>query len=354
MKCGPFYHFGPHADQVRNCGPLRKHCLVSADLLYILDLKLREITLRDEMFGGISIFAFGDLFQLRPVNGHYVFQEPCNEEHRVAFILRNLWQCFKVVNLEVNHRQGEAKEFGDLLNRVRVGEQTEEDLELLRTRVRPEKECGQPQLFEGPEESNKVLTNSKKNLISDDNPEIRVDTALHIYGTNKPVTARNLAVLNKMPGELFTIKARNMHRTIRNWKPQTDNAGCVQNTPFQSVLKLKKGAEVILTLNVNTVDGLTNGARGVLLGVEKKNGAVSRLIIKFHNPDHGREQREKMPCHRFKEGTYIDPVLWQYIEKGLTASVFQFPVRLAEAITSHKIQVKFYLYAAIFSASTLF
>ena len=25
-KCGPFHHFGPHADQVRNCGPLRKHC----------------------------------------------------------------------------------------------------------------------------------------------------------------------------------------------------------------------------------------------------------------------------------------------------------------------------------------
>ena len=343
--------------------------MVSADLLYLLDLKLREITLRDELFGGVSIFAFGDLYQLQPVNGHYVFEQPCNEEHSVAFTLRNLWHCFRVVNLEKNHRQGEAKEFGDLLNRIRVGDQTEEDLVLLRTRVRPEKECGhgKPQLFEGPEESNKVShihnfeTDGSNNVvingtenIAEDNPEIKVNDALHIYGTNKPVTARNLAVLNKMPGELFTIKARNMHRTIRNWKPQTDNAGCVQNTPFQSVLKLKKGAEVILTLNVNTVDGLTNGARGVLLGVEKKNGAVSRLIIKFHNPDHGREQREKMPCHRFKEGTYIDPVLWQYIQKGLTASVFQFPVRLAEAITSHKIQVKFYLYAAIFSASTLF
>ena len=115
----------------------------------------------------------------------------------------------------------------------------------------------------------------------------------------------------------------------------------MKNTPFQSELKLKKGAEVILTLNVNTVDGLTNGARGVLLGVEKKNGEVSKLIIKFHNPDHGREQRERMPCRRYKEVTYIEPVLWQYIEKGLTASVFQFPVRLAGSITSHKIQVRF-------------
>ena len=335
--------------------------MVSADLLYNLDLKLREITLRDEMFGGISIFAFGDLFQLQPVNGHHVFQEPCNEEHRVAFILRNLWQCFKVVNLEENHRQGEAKEFGDLLNRVRVGNQTEEDLELLRTRVRPEKELGHPQQFEGPGEANnyfkddgrnKVLNNnSKMDQIPIENPTVRVSTALHIYGKNKPVTARNLAVLNNMPGELFTSNALNMHRTIKNWKPQTDAAGCVKNTPFQSVLKLKKGAEVILTLNVNTVDGLTNGARGVLLSVEKKNGAVAKLIVKFHNPEHGREQRERMPCRRFKDGTYIEPVLWQYIEKGLTAKVFQFPVRLAASITSHKIQVRLYFMNVLISQS---
>ena len=27
MKCGPFNQFGPHADQIRSCGPLWKHCL---------------------------------------------------------------------------------------------------------------------------------------------------------------------------------------------------------------------------------------------------------------------------------------------------------------------------------------
>ena len=26
-KCGPFQQFGPHADQVHNCGPLWKHCM---------------------------------------------------------------------------------------------------------------------------------------------------------------------------------------------------------------------------------------------------------------------------------------------------------------------------------------
>ena len=362
--------------------------MVPADLLYNLDLKLREITMQhDKLMGGVSIFA------LQPVNGHYVFEEPSNEEHRVSFTLRNLWHQFQVVNLEENHRQGAAKEFGDLLNRIRVGAHTKEDLEFLQTRVRSEKECGHPHLYQGQGESNEVYNNNKEGNDSGDaaketeemkekecgqpqlyqgqgesnevlnhkkeengssdagkqsvgtkdldaDTERRTKAAIHIYGTNLPVTKRNLAVLNEMPGELYEIHARNMHRTIKNWKPKTDNAGCVKNTPFQSVLKLKKGAEVILTLNVNTVDGLTNGARGTLLNVEKKNGAVSRLIVEFHNPEHGREQREKMPCKRYPKGTYIEPVMWQYIDKGLTASVFQFPVRLAASITSHKIQVK--------------
>ena len=39
--------------------------------------------------------------------------------------------------LKTNHRQGNDKAYAELLNRVRVGEQNQEDMELLRTRVRP-------------------------------------------------------------------------------------------------------------------------------------------------------------------------------------------------------------------------
>lgn len=106
------------------------------------------------------------------------------------------------------------------------------------------------------------------------------------------------------------------------------------------MLQLKKSAEVILIHNISTVDGLVNGSRGVLLDVEKKEDTVKKLVIKLHNPDHGREQREKMPCHRFKEGTYIEPVLWQYYLGSSTATVYQFPVKMAAAITAHKIQVR--------------
>merc|ERR1712173_187124 len=38
--------------------------MVSADLFYNLDLRLREIMQVDEVMGGLSVFLFGDLFQL--------------------------------------------------------------------------------------------------------------------------------------------------------------------------------------------------------------------------------------------------------------------------------------------------
>ena len=44
---------------------------------------------------------------------------------------------FSVLNLEVNHRQGEDKTYAEMLNRIRVGKMTEDDIAKLKKRVRP-------------------------------------------------------------------------------------------------------------------------------------------------------------------------------------------------------------------------
>ena len=80
--------------------------MISADMLFMIDLRLREITGRlDMVFGGISVWLFGDLFQLKPPKARYIFEEPSNKEHAVAHKLRDLWKMFTVINLEKNHRQ---------------------------------------------------------------------------------------------------------------------------------------------------------------------------------------------------------------------------------------------------------
>ena len=99
--------------------------MVKADMLYQLDLKLQE--LKEQVgrpFGGVSIFAFGDMLQLRPVMGAYAFEKPKNAEFHATFQLHNRWQLFKILNLEVNHRQGEVKPYAETLNRIRIGNMT--------------------------------------------------------------------------------------------------------------------------------------------------------------------------------------------------------------------------------------
>merc|ERR1712015_287571 len=111
---------------------------VSSDMFYNIDLRLREITQVERPFGNVAVFVFGDLFQLRPVNARFVFQAPKDRNNLLSFTARSLWRMFTVINLEENHRQGEDRAYADLLNRVREGLHTEEDLEVLETRVRKE------------------------------------------------------------------------------------------------------------------------------------------------------------------------------------------------------------------------
>ena len=98
--------------------------MVKADLLYQLDMRLREITQKpDKIFGGIAIYAFGDMLQLRPCQARYIFEEPVCQDYKIAFHSGTHWKEFEVINLVENHRQDSDREYADLLNRIRVGQQ---------------------------------------------------------------------------------------------------------------------------------------------------------------------------------------------------------------------------------------
>ena len=88
-------------------------------------------------FRGVIILAFGDLLQLRPVLGAFPFEKPKNSDFHATFQLHNRWKMFQVMNLNINHRQGNDKKYAEILNRIRVGKITEEDIEILKTRERP-------------------------------------------------------------------------------------------------------------------------------------------------------------------------------------------------------------------------
>ena len=233
---------------------------------------------------------------------------------------------FSSVLLEKNHRQGKDKPYADLLNRVRIGEQTEEDLELLATRVRKEKH----------KDLKKVQ--------------------IHIGCKRKDVAERNQRYIMKLPGLQTILIAKHHTPTQKKFTPVISKKdGVVGSTQFMSFLVLKPGAKVMIIHNIDVPDMLCNGQLGVLEDMIKTDGEnVDVLVIRLHNRKAGERNREKYPKlrERFPDCVFIERVSFQYTlggkkaEVGTTATVIQFPVRLAHAITAHKIQGQTFVYPA--------
>ena len=93
--------------------------MVKSDQLYQLDLRLREITQKPtKLFGGVSIFCFGNLLQLQPCRAAYIFEEPKCEAYKLAYDCETHWKSFEVITLEENHRQEGDYEYANILNRL--------------------------------------------------------------------------------------------------------------------------------------------------------------------------------------------------------------------------------------------
>ena len=106
--------------------------MVGNEMLNFLYLRLQEIKGNKKHFGGIHIILVGDLYQLRPVGDGWIF---ANASCDYTSLGPNLWQThFKMFELTEIMRQKDDAMFANLLNRIREGNQTEDDLTVLKFR----------------------------------------------------------------------------------------------------------------------------------------------------------------------------------------------------------------------------
>lgn len=107
--------------------------MVGCKMFNFINCRLQEIMGTQERFGGVSIIAIGDLFQLKPVMDGWIFSSNTTE---YGVIAENLWvDNFQLFELNTIMRQKDDVDFAKLLNGLREGIATEHDISVLKSKV---------------------------------------------------------------------------------------------------------------------------------------------------------------------------------------------------------------------------
>nr|XP_022308223.1 uncharacterized protein LOC111114232 [Crassostrea virginica] len=204
--------------------------MVYKKLLYYVHERLVQIKKCKKPFGGVTVIAVGDFFQLPPVkqrNNERLYKE--NAQYPVDY-----WNdLFKVVELTDIMRQREDIAFAAALNSLRI-------------RVKD-----QPMEHE---------TKAMLNACIREGP---ID-ALHVYATNEEVNEYNLTMLRRTCNELVEIDAQDFTKDASSGNLQRRNKPMTRSSTDSlcSSLLLGLNARVMLTRNCNVEDGLVNGVMG--------------------------------------------------------------------------------------------
>ena len=244
--------------------------MVGNRTLNFINTRLQQLMGTKEVFGGLSVIAVGDLYQLKPVGDKLI---SLDLEKGASSLGRNLWkELFTMYELVDIMRQKDDLAFAQLLNRLRLNEMTEEDKQKLQTRV-----CDRD---------------------TGDYPK----DAVHLFAENFHVNKHNDNILSQLPGEKVVITchdsvvsanipAKECQKLINNLTDDYSKTGQLMKS-----LTVVVGMIVVHTANVDIDDGLTNGATGVVKHIDFRMEGTNRpsiIWVLFDDPRVGRTTREK-------------------------------------------------------------
>ncbi len=257
-------------------------------------------------FGGIQVVLCGDFFQLPPVSRK---GEPVSR-----FIYHSkVWRTakFKICYLEEQHRQTDDASLR-ILNDIRNNEVNEDTFELLQTRFKfkvPAEGTDEYETVIEQEDIKLVQSGSKGTL------QIREDIVTAIEPTrlfthNADVDTINNDQLDNIDAEEFEYYMQSSGKEIL---VELLKKSCLA----PEVLRLKLGARVMFVKN-NFEAKYVNGTLGVVTMLDEAGITVTTTrgdVVK------------------------VEPTNWDVEEEGkVLASIVQYPLRLAWAITVHKSQ----------------
>ena len=258
-----------------------------------------------------------DLYQLQPVGDGWIFQDLSTDYGPLA---TNLWkQCFKMYELTEIMRQKDDNVFASLLNRLREGNQTAEDVALL-------KQC---------------TTADTSDLLP----------MIHLYTTNKLVNDFNSSLFEKVFSEKVVVPALDsvlgdFSSEVKDKIKQAIKSDPSKTAGLHNPLNMGIGLRYELVANLGVEDGLTNGAGCFLRKIEYKMLLTTRpsvIWVEFDHESIGKQQRLKYRAY-FSSGicqlwTPLFDIKRKFsVTRNAVAVRIQFPLRPAGAKTVHKAQ----------------
>lgn len=261
--------------------------MVRCDVIDAVDAILRMVRKNDAPFGGVQLLLIGDLFQLPPVTKRedwdllskvypspYFFEATVVKQHPLL-----------QVELKTVFRQTEP-EFVEILNDIRNNQIGEARLAILNQRFDPD--------FKQEEGSNHIIITSH----------------------NAEANAVNNEKLDELEGQDYIFEG------------QVDGTLNVQNLPVEQSLRLKIGAQVMFIKNDTGENRkFYNGKIGKIKSI-----AGEEIYISFPDEEDLLLERASWQSFEYKANEN------QAIVQQQVGEFYQFPIKLAWAVTIHKSQ----------------
>jgi hypothetical protein len=287
--------------------------MLSAEMLYVIHMRLCQITGNDTCFGGVHVYVVGDLFQLKPVAGSWVFQRPSTKMIGAGASLFDVWEQFQMYELLDVLRTTDL-DWITCLNRIREGQHTPEDVVMVKDRILEFPHdlediiCAR---HEDLDEANKIFFDCFPGVPV----YVKSKDRLSMYGVDTAIDNTHAAIIT------------GMH--------------CKHKQFLQDSLPLKLNLPVELRHNFDTTDGLTNGAEGLVSGIERDDfGEIYKVHITFKNDKRGRNARKvsKTSYYSVKKVTKTFELKKGSKSIGVHCAREQLPLGCCHARTFHRVQ----------------
>jgi ATP-dependent DNA helicase PIF1 len=283
--------------------------MLSKKIFEIIEELARIIKGSSKPFGGMQVVFTGDFFQLPPVGSD---GEPDTEKFCFESPIWNtLFTLENQIELKTIFRQNDPK-YIDILMQIRRGELNEENTAILYTYVKRE--------FDDSHHNGCIPTKLFPLRTKVDYLNTMMFSKLK--ETEYVIDIKKRADCTTMLESGKAISADSLKKCamLSNQEIEYETTQLLNNTPCLPILRLKKGASVMCTVNLDMENGICNGSQGIIIDIIE---AVPQIIpvVRFSNGF-----VKKMGIH-----------YWQS-EEYPTIAIGQFPLCLAWALTIHKIQ----------------